>query len=103
IDGRTGLLLGVQSPDTPLAELLGHVESFLSQLPEMIGALDDSTWNNQRETLAGQFAIDERPLDEAAELLWQAQLADHSSDHLEQLASAIRTLEREQVLRAARQ
>ncbi|NVZ62294.1 pyrroloquinoline quinone biosynthesis protein PqqF [Pseudomonas gingeri] len=103
IDGRTGLLLGVQSPDTALAELLGHVESFLSQLPDLINALDDKTWNTRRDALAEHFILDDRPLDEAAELLWQAQLADRSSDHVEQLGPVIRSLGREQLLRAARQ
>ncbi|AMB83891.1 pyrroloquinoline quinone biosynthesis protein PqqF [Pseudomonas agarici] len=103
IDGRTGLLLSVQSPTTSLGELLGHIESFLSQLTEMLSALDDTTWDTQREALAGQFVVGDRPLDEAAELLWQAHLADHSSDYLEQLGSAIRTLGREQLLRAVGQ
>ncbi len=103
IDGRTGLLLGVQSPATSLGELLGHIESFLYKLAEMLSTLDDITWDTQREALAGQFVLDDRPLDEAAELLWQAHLADHSADYLEQLGAAIRTLGREQLLRAAGQ
>ncbi|WP_416770749.1 pyrroloquinoline quinone biosynthesis protein PqqF [Pseudomonas sp. RHF3.3-3] len=103
IHGRSGLLLGVQSPGASLAALLGHFESFLASLPERIASLDDSTWHAQREALAAQFNLADLPLAQAAELLWQGHLADHSSDYLAQLAAAIRGLERTPLQAAARQ
>ncbi|UZE28626.1 pyrroloquinoline quinone biosynthesis protein PqqF [Pseudomonas asplenii] len=103
LQGRTGLLLGVQSPGASLSELLGHFEAFMASLPERIDSLDDGAWQAQRDALAAQFNLADLPLAQAAELLWQAHLANHSSDYLEQLASAIRCLEREQLQTAARQ
>ncbi len=84
IQGRTGLLLGVQSPGASLSELLGHFEAFLASLPERIDSLDDGAWQAQRDALAAQFNLADLPLAQAAELLWQAHLANHSSDYLEQ-------------------
>ena len=99
IDGQTGLLFGVQSPGASLAEILGHIETFLSTLPERLG----EHWEAQRETLAAQLDPTSLPLTDAAELLWQAHLANHSSDHLNHLGSAIRSLTPGQLLAAIQQ
>ncbi|CAI8809677.1 pyrroloquinoline quinone biosynthesis protein PqqF [Pseudomonas sp. IT-P260] len=101
IHGQSGLLFGVQSPETAPVELLGHIQQFLKDIPALIENLDDVHFTQQRQSLADQF--DERQLSgkDAAELLWQAKLAGHSSDYLAQLHTAIGQLQRSALLAAA--
>jgi coenzyme PQQ biosynthesis probable peptidase PqqF len=98
INGQTGLLLGVQSPNVATAELLKHVEHFLNGLADGIEA---STYLAQRQALADQFDSITLPTAQAAELLWQAKLAGHSSDYLTQLPEAILKIDRPALLAAA--
>ncbi|WP_409317752.1 pyrroloquinoline quinone biosynthesis protein PqqF [Pseudomonas sp. KCJK9016] len=101
IHGQTGLLFGVQSPTVTAAQLLQHIEQFFYGLPAIIERLDDAALAMQRQTLADQF--DESVLSgkEAAEYLWQARLAGHSSDYLPRLVKAIAQLDRPALLAAA--
>lgn len=101
LHGQTGLLFGVQSPSETAAQLLKHIQQFINDLPAVIERLDDATLTQQRQTLADQF--DESVLSgkDAAELLWQARLAAHSSDYLAQLHRAIAQLDRPALLAAA--
>lgn len=101
VHGQSGLLFGVQSPETAPVELLGHIQQFLKDIPALIENLDDVHFTQQRQSLADQF--DERQLSgkDAAELLWQARLAGHSSDYLAQLHTAIGQLQRSALLAAA--
>ncbi|UQS13569.1 pyrroloquinoline quinone biosynthesis protein PqqF [Pseudomonas sp. HS6] len=94
VHGQSGMLFGVQSPTTNAEQLLSHVQQFLDGLPAIIEQLDDANLAQQRQTLADQF--DENVLSgkDAAELLWQARLAGHSSDYLVQLRSAIAQVDR---------
>lgn len=101
IHGQTGLLFGVQSPSVAPAELLQHIEQFLNRLPELIHALDDTTFNAQRQALADQFCSAALTTAQAAELLWQGKLAGRSSDYLTQLPKAILLIERAELLAAA--
>ncbi|MCF4995795.1 pyrroloquinoline quinone biosynthesis protein PqqF [Pseudomonas syringae] len=103
IHGQTGILFGVQSPNVAPAALLEHLQQVVDSLPAIIGNLDDSSLSEQRQALADQ--IDERNLSfkEAAELLWQAKLAGHSSEYLSQLASALGQLDRAKLLASAQQ
>jgi secreted Zn-dependent insulinase-like peptidase len=98
INGQTGLLLGVQSPNVATAELLKHVEHFLNGLADGIEA---STYLAQRQALADQFDSTTLPTLQAAEWLWQAKLAGHSSDYLTQLPEAILKIDRQALLAAA--
>jgi len=102
IDGRTGLLFGVQSPDASSKEILEHILSFLRQLPDLIGKTDDSSLLNLRQTLATQFDAATLPVAQAAELLWQGKLADHPSDYPQRLQRAIENQDRQSLLEAAR-
>ncbi|UMZ11538.1 pyrroloquinoline quinone biosynthesis protein PqqF [Pseudomonas sp. MPFS] len=102
-DGRTGLLFGVQSPNSSLIEILGHLEQFLQQLPERLQALDAQAWVEQRQALAQQLQPAQLPLEQAAQLLWQARLAGHPSDYLQQLQASIEALTPTAVIRAAQQ
>ena len=101
IHGQTGLLFGVQSPGVAPMDLLQHIEQFFSGLPELINAIDDNAFINQRQTLAEQFSSAALPTALAAELLWQGKLAGRSSDYLAQLPEAILLIDRASLLAAA--
>ncbi|ROM73848.1 coenzyme PQQ biosynthesis protein PqqF [Pseudomonas brassicacearum] len=103
INGQTGLLFGVQSPNASAGQLITHVEQFLNGLPELIQQIDDSTLARQQRALAAQLQIDTLPCAQAAELLWQGKLAGLPSDYLQPLADAIVLVGREQLIKAARQ
>ncbi|MCU1761754.1 pyrroloquinoline quinone biosynthesis protein PqqF [Pseudomonas sp. 14P_8.1_Bac3] len=101
IHGQTGILFGVQSPQTAPLQLLEHMERFLSDLPEWINGIDEATFVTQRQALADQFDKEALPLSQAAELLWQARHAGHSSDYLTRLPLSILVLERADLIAAA--
>jgi coenzyme PQQ biosynthesis probable peptidase PqqF len=101
VQGQTGLLFGVQSPSAKPAELLEHIQQFLKGVPALIEQLDDASLDRHRQNLANQFDAATLADKDAAELLWQARLAGHSSDYLEQLIAAIGQLNRQTLLNAA--
>lgn len=102
IHGQTGLLFGVQSPSVVPMDLLQHIEQFLNRLPELIQALDDSTFNAHRQALADQFSSAALTTAQAAELLWQGKLASRSSEYLTQLPQSIVEIDRAALLAMAR-
>ncbi|WP_421557626.1 pyrroloquinoline quinone biosynthesis protein PqqF [Pseudomonas canadensis] len=99
INGQTGLLFGVQSPSVSLEVLVDHLQVFLKQLPALIDSSDDLG----NTALAQQFSAQTLPNAQAAELLWHAHLAGHSSGYLVDLQSHIQTCAREAVQLAAQQ
>lgn len=99
INGQTGLLFGVQSPSASLDEILKQVQTFLDQLPSLI----EHSADMGHEALAQQFTVRSLPMAQAADLLWQAHLAGHSSGYLEQLQDLIQTCSRDDMRRAAQQ
>jgi len=99
--GQTGLLFGVQSPSVAAPDLLQHIEQFITALPALINALDDSAFIAQRQALADQFSSAAMPTHQAAELLWQGKLASRSSDYLERLPEAILLIDRATLIAAA--
>ena len=101
IHGQTALLFGVQSPSAKPAELLENIQQFLNGIPALIEQLDEASLSQQRQNLADQFDDATLAGKEAAELLWQARLAGHSSDYLEQLIATIGQLDRQTLLSAA--
>ncbi|MFL1524036.1 pyrroloquinoline quinone biosynthesis protein PqqF [Pseudomonas sp. O230] len=101
IHGLTGILLGVQSPDTSPLKLLEHMVRFLSDLPGLVEAIDEASFIAQRQALADQFDIAALPLAQAAELLWQGRLTGRPSDYLTQLSLSILTIDRSTLLAAA--
>ena len=101
INGQTGMLFGVQSPNVAAADLLEHIEHFLRGLAEQIQSTDDATYLAQRQALADQFDSATLPTAQAAELLWQGKLAGHSSKYLTQLSEAILGTDRSELLAAA--
>lgn len=100
VHGQTGLLFGVQSPNVEPRELLEHIQQFLNGIPALIEQADDASLNQHRQNLANQFDDNQLSSKDAAELLWQARLAGHSSDYLEQLIAAIHRLDRAALLSA---
>lgn len=101
IHGQTGILFGVQSPGSAPLQLLEHMERFISDLPGLIEGIDEAVFIAQRRALADQFEMDALPLFQAAELLWQAKQAGHSSDYLTQLPLSILAIEPPDLLAAA--
>lgn len=99
VNGQTGLLFGVQSPSVSLSGIVDHLNTFLEQVPALVERSAD--FDNQR--LAQQFSAAELPVAQAAELLWHAHLAGHTSDYLGQLQHLIQTLTREDLQHAAQQ
>lgn len=99
INGQTGLLFGVQSPSVSLEGIADHLQTFLAQLPAQIDGCDDLG----NLDLAQQFSAQALPNAQAAELLWHAHLAGHSSGYLEQLQSRIQACSREALQHAAEQ
>lgn len=99
--GHTGLLFGVQSPDVATTDLLKHIEQFIAGTAVLIENLDDEGLKQLSQVLAEQFDGSNLSTQDAAELLWQAKLAGHSSDYLVQLAGAIGRLDRPTLLAAA--
>lgn len=100
IVGRTGLLFGVQSPVCGAADLVRHIETFIEQLPALIGAANLA---EQQRALTAQFDPASLPNDQLAELHWQAHLAGHRADYLETLRETLANLETHLLLEAARQ
>ncbi|WP_064119255.1 pyrroloquinoline quinone biosynthesis protein PqqF [Pseudomonas fluorescens] len=101
MQGQTVILFGVQSPSAKPAELLEHIQQFLNRIPALFEQLDDDSLSQHRQNLADQFDEANLSSKDAAELLWQAKLAGHSSDYLEQLRLDIGQLNRQTLLRAA--
>lgn len=89
----------MQSPTASLEDIVGHLQTFLQQLPTLIERSDEL--GNQ--PLAEQFALQALPTAQAAELLWHAHLAGHPSDYLLQLQQRILACTRGDLLHAARQ
>ncbi|MGY4636165.1 coenzyme PQQ biosynthesis probable peptidase PqqF [Pseudomonas sp. TE24901] len=99
INGQTGLLFGVQSPDVALEGIVDHLQTFLQQVPALI---DDSP-DLGHQALAQQFSPQTLPIAQAADLIWQARLAGHPSGYLEALQQQIQACTREDLQHAARQ
>ena len=99
INGKTGLLFGVQSPSVSLEGIVDHLHNFLQQLPALITRSDDVA----NQALAQQFCAQTLPVAQAAELLWHAHLAGHPSGYLEDLQHLIQTRTHEDLLNGAQQ
>ncbi len=99
INGQTGLLFGVQSPSVSVEGIIGHLQTFMQQLPALIRRNADA----RNQALAQQFAPQTLPVASAAELLWHARLAGHSSAYLGELQQLIQTRTQDDVQRATLQ
>jgi coenzyme PQQ biosynthesis probable peptidase PqqF len=100
VAGRAGLVFGVQSPGTPIPELLAHVEGFLGELPKLIASHGASGLQSQAQTLAARLSVEEMETGALADTLWQAHLGGHSGGYLNQLQQALNGLQPAQLLEA---
>ncbi|WP_095189525.1 pyrroloquinoline quinone biosynthesis protein PqqF [Pseudomonas sp. Irchel 3E19] len=101
INGQSGWLFGVQSPTVAPVQLLEHIQQFLADVPALIEQFDEASFIEQRQILAAHLNASALSGKDAAELLWQAKLAGHSSDYLPQLVAATGQLDRPALLAAA--
>ena len=102
VHGQTGIVFAVQSPTVAPAEILKHIESFLSNLPALVENLGEAKFFAQRQALADQFDISALAQSQASDMLWQGKLAGHSSDYLQLLHRAILATDSQALLDAAR-
>ena len=84
-----------------MAEIHAHIEAFITALPALITALDETSFTQARTSLAQQFSSASLGALQAAELLWHAKLAGHPSDYLTALYNALMTLDQATTLSAA--
>ena len=103
INGQTGLLFGVQSPHASTAQIFEHIRNFLVDLPNLVSALDETSFTQARAALAQQFSSEALGVSQASELLWQSKLAGHPSDYLTALYTALMALDQDTTLKAAQQ
>ncbi|RMM44275.1 Insulinase-like:peptidase M16 [Pseudomonas syringae pv. aptata] len=100
IDGRTGLLFGVQSPTCNAQQLFAHIEAFIGGLPQWVR---DADLPEQTKALAAQFEPSSLPEQQRADLQWQAHLAGHRGDHAQTLQRALSNLDTHSLLASADQ
>lgn len=98
IAGQTGILFGVQSPSASVAQLIGHIERFLQDLP---GLITEADLPSEAHTLSEQLNLDAMQATQAAQLRWQAHLAGRDEQHLPALRDSVRNLDTPTVLQAA--
>ena len=103
VAGRPGLLFGVQSPSTPLKEIVDHIQVFLHTLPALIHSHSGNAFSDQCRDLAARTSLADMELGQAAESLWQARLGGHSSDFIDQLRKAFGRLRSDALVQAAQQ
>ncbi|WP_214347864.1 pyrroloquinoline quinone biosynthesis protein PqqF [Pseudomonas congelans] len=100
IDGRTGLLFGVQSPTCNAQQLFAHIEAFIGKLPQLVR---DANLPEQTNALAAQFEPSSLPEQQRVDLQWQAHLAGHRGDHAHALQRALSNLDTHSLLASADQ
>ncbi|MCI8208480.1 peptidase M16 [Pseudomonas sp. S25] len=98
IAGQTGILFGVQSPNTSVPQLIEHIEQFLNDLPQWLNSADLAV---QTEALIAQLDVNVMQTPQAAELHWQAHLAGRDEQFLSALHETLRNLDRHTLLQAA--
>lgn len=96
LHGRTGLLLGVQSPKADPAEILGHMRNLVATFCHDL--VDDS---EARQALAAQFHEPDMGNAEVAEWAWQARLAGVDTPSLTALQADIHNVTPQQLEHAA--
>ncbi len=92
INGQAGLLFGVQSPSATVAQVLGHIETFLAGLDQALGDGEAA-----RQALLAQLR---EGGEDDAERAWNLHLAGHSPDWPRRVADALEHATRDDVLAA---
>ncbi|WP_175653443.1 pyrroloquinoline quinone biosynthesis protein PqqF [Pseudomonas sp. Marseille-P9899] len=83
IQGHSGLMFGVQSPNASHEEILSHIRAFLARPTPQLGSA--------REALAAQLTEPAMANADVAEWAWQTHLAGNDGFTLEPLAATILT------------
>ncbi|PSS53826.1 pyrroloquinoline quinone biosynthesis protein PqqF [Pseudomonas sp. BBP2017] len=84
LQGCSGLLFGIQSPNASHEQILSHIHEFLAHLPSTL-----SCSLEVRQALAEQLSEASMSNSDVAEWAWQAQLAERSQARLDDLQAAI--------------
>ncbi|MDN4149091.1 hypothetical protein QYE80_29235 [Pseudomonas tohonis] len=92
INGQAGLLFGVQSPSATVAQVLGHIETFLAALDQALGDGEAA-----RQALLAQLR---EGGEDDAERAWNLHLAGHSPDWPRRVADALEHATRDDLLAA---
>ncbi|WAJ39669.1 pyrroloquinoline quinone biosynthesis protein PqqF [Pseudomonas sp. GOM7] len=102
VQGRRGLLFGVQSPVCDHATILGHIRAFLAAQPARLAGLPAQAFEQAREAL--QLALQApRSHVEWAEQFCQAHLAALAAEHDQAVGQALSALDSLALLHACRQ
>mgnify|MGYP006142916115 CR=1 FL=1 len=100
IQGRRGLLFGVQSPGCKAAEILQHIQAFLQARSAWLAGLDQAALAASITALRGQWQVQARSCDGLAEQAWLAHLAGLADAHCEAVQQALQSLSLEAVQQA---
>ncbi|MGH8439273.1 MAG: pyrroloquinoline quinone biosynthesis protein PqqF, partial [Pseudomonas sp.] len=84
LQGCSGLLFGVQSPNVSHEQILSHIHEFLVPLPSTLSCSTEA-----RQALAEQLSEASMSNNDVADWAWQAQLAGCSEARLDYLKAAI--------------
>ncbi|WP_110951569.1 pyrroloquinoline quinone biosynthesis protein PqqF [Pseudomonas bohemica] len=98
IAGHGGILFGVQSPSATAEQLVEHIKAFTETLPTLIEQADIPS---QLSALQSQLDPATMDTQQAAEMLWQAHLAGHSTDYTAHLQHSLARLHRDRLRDAA--
>jgi coenzyme PQQ biosynthesis probable peptidase PqqF len=92
IQGRRGVLFGVQSPNCTAEEIIEHIQVFLLERSAWLRELDQAALAGVGESLRSQWQVQARSCDGLAEQTWQAHLAGVSSAHGAAVQQALQQL-----------
>lgn len=100
IQGRRGLLFGVQSPGCKAGDILQHIQAFLQARSAWLAGLDQAALAASITALRGQWQVQARSCDGLAEQAWLAHLAGLADAHGEAVQQALQSLSLEAVQQA---
>ncbi|KRW61970.1 pyrroloquinoline quinone biosynthesis protein PqqF [Pseudomonas sp. TTU2014-080ASC] len=92
IQGRRGLLFGVQSPHLSASAILEHIQAFLLSRTGWLESLSEQEVSRACEALIHQLQLEAASVDGLAQQCWQAQLAGLESSHLERVTAHLHCL-----------
>lgn len=81
IQGRRGLLFGVQSPGCNAEAIIEHIQAFLQDRSAWLLELEQAVLARAVEALRSQWQVQARSCDGVAEQVWLAHLAGLSGEH----------------------
>lgn len=100
IQGRRGLLFGVQSPSCNGAAIVEHIQAFLQERNACLRELNQAALACATDALSRQWQVQSRSCEGLAEHAWQAHLAGLSAEHDDTVQLALQQLDPDAVLQA---